>query len=51
MIVDTRMDMDPETKPVREGWMGAARLLHERGEGVLLDPPTPTNFDETEWEW
>lgn len=35
----------------RAGWSEAARLLHERGEDGLLDPETPTVFDETEWEW
>jgi antitoxin MazE len=35
----------------RAGWEDAARLAHERGEDTLLDEPTPTQFDETEWEW
>ena len=35
----------------REGWAEAARSLHERGEGGLLDPPSPTRFDEEDWEW
>ena len=35
----------------RAGWAAAAKLLHERGEDGLLDEPTPTAFDETEWEW
>jgi antitoxin MazE len=35
----------------RAGWESAARLAHERGEAGLLDEPTPTQFDETEWEW
>lgn len=35
----------------RAGWAEAARLAHERGEDGLLDEPTPTQFDKTEWEW
>ena len=30
----------------RSGWAEAARRLRRRGEDVLLDPPTPTRFDE-----
>ena len=36
---------------VREGWAEAARGLREDGCDRLLDPVTPTRFDETEWEW
>jgi len=35
----------------RSGWSEAARMLHERGEAGLLDTPTPTRFDEEDWEW
>lgn len=35
----------------RAGWAEDALLIRERGEGGLLDPTTPTHFDETEWEW
>ncbi len=35
----------------RTGWAEAARRLRERGEDVLLDEPTPTDFDERDWEW
>ena len=35
----------------RAGWADAALLIRERGEDGLLDPPTPTRFDETEWDW
>jgi hypothetical protein len=35
----------------REGWSEAAEALAtSSGEG-LLDPPTPTRFDEGEWDW
>ena len=35
----------------RSGWADAARQMRQRGEDRLLDPPTPTRFDEKEWEW
>ena len=35
----------------RAGWAEAARKLNAEGGDRLLDPPTPTHFDETEWEW
>lgn len=38
------------TRP-RAGWAEAARRMRKRGEDQLLDPPTPTRFDEEEWEW
>jgi hypothetical protein len=33
----------------REGWDEAFCLMAERGDDRLLDEPTPTVFDETEW--
>ena len=35
----------------RSGWKGAAKALRDNSEDPLLDPPTPTRFDEEEWEW
>ncbi|HEY7318461.1 MAG TPA: AbrB/MazE/SpoVT family DNA-binding domain-containing protein [Candidatus Binatia bacterium] len=35
----------------RAGWATAARKMHERGEDHLLDPATPTRFDEKDWIW
>jgi antitoxin MazE len=35
----------------REGWSEAAAALASRETQPLLDPPTPTRFDEEEWEW
>ena len=37
--------------PPRSGWAEAARQLRQREQDVLLDPPVPTHFDETEWQW
>ena len=38
------------TKQPRAGWAEAAQKLRQ-GEEDQLDPFTPTQFDETEWEW
>ncbi len=38
------------TRP-RAGWATAARAMREREEDRLLDPTTPTRFDEKEWKW
>lgn len=35
----------------REGWAQAAKEMHERDEDRLSDSPTPTRFEEKEWEW
>jgi len=40
----------PADRP-RASWAEAARQLAQRGEDHLLDAPTPTRFDEEEWEW
>jgi antitoxin MazE len=49
-VEDGRLTVRP-VHAVREGWAEAARAMAERGEDRLLDPETPTAFDETEWEW
>ena len=35
----------------RSGWADAARQMRQRDEDRLLDAPTPTRFDEKEWQW
>ena len=35
----------------RSGWAAAARQAAVRGEDALLDPVTPTRFDDEDWEW
>jgi len=42
--------IEPASK-LRAGWAQAAKQMHERDEDRLVDPPTPTRFDEEEWEW
>ena len=38
-------------KHVRAGWATAAARMRTRRDDQLLDPPTSTTFDRTEWEW
>jgi antitoxin MazE len=35
----------------RSGWANAARQMRQFDEDRLLDAPTPTRFDEKEWQW
>jgi antitoxin MazE len=35
----------------RAGWAEAVDLLLERRESYVVDEPSPTRFDEEEWEW
>ena len=35
----------------RAGWAQAAEEMHELDDDLLLDPSTPTQFDEKAWEW
>lgn len=35
----------------RAGWAAAAARMRTRRGDQLLDQPTPTTFDRTEWEW
>ena len=35
----------------RAGWREAARQIRERDEDRMIAAPTPTRFDEEEWEW
>ena len=35
----------------RSGWADAAKQMRQRDEDWLLNTPTPTRFDEKEWEW
>lgn len=36
---------------VREGWDEAFSRMAAMGDDALLDPPLPTEWDQTEWEW
>lgn len=35
----------------RSGWTEAAREAHVAGDDRLLDPPSQTDFDESDWRW
>jgi antitoxin MazE len=49
-VQDDRLVIRRARRP-RQGWEQAFRRMHEQGEDVLLDPETPTRWDESEWEW
>lgn len=49
-VVESGIVIESLCEP-REGWAAAASLLHERGADRLLNEPTPTDFDESEWAW
>lgn len=35
----------------RANWASTARAMRQRGDDGLLDESTPTQFDETQWDW
>ena len=49
-VQEGRLVISPAERP-RGGWAAAAQALSGQGEEPLLDAPTPTRFDEREWEW
>lgn len=49
-VEDSAVIIESTRRP-RAGWAKAARLARERSEDRLTDEPTPTDFDESEWEW
>lgn len=36
---------------MREGWEQQFEAMATQGDDRLLDPPTPTVWDQSEWEW
>jgi antitoxin MazE len=38
-------------KAPRSGWAEAAQQLRAADGDRMLDTPTPTHFDEVEWQW
>jgi antitoxin MazE len=53
--VELSMEKDKMTvrpaRGAREGWAEAFRDMAARGDDRLLDEPTPTKWEEVEWEW
>ena len=41
----------PSAPPPRAGWEDQFRVMAEHGDDRLLDAPTGTRWDETEWQW
>ncbi len=49
-IQDGALVVRPAIHP-RAGWEAAAATLAARGEDALIDPETPTAWEEEEWQW
>lgn len=49
-VEDSRIVIAPAARP-RHSWAEAFAAMHAAGEDSLLDEPTPTRFDQEEWEW
>jgi len=49
-IQDGALIVRPATHP-RAGWEAAAGTLAARGEDALIDPETPTVWEEEDWQW
>ena len=49
-VTDSGITISAVDSP-RAGWADAAQQMAARGEDGLLDPPSPTAFDESEWQW
>lgn len=49
-VRDGEIVISPAGRP-RVGWAEAAQALSVHGEDMILDKPTPTSFDQEEWEW
>ena len=45
-----RLVVSAATRP-RAGWASKAKSMPQGGDDTLLDPATPTTFDETDWRW
>jgi antitoxin MazE len=37
--------------PVRSGWDQAFAIMAQQGDDRLLDEPTATDWEQTEWDW
>lgn len=46
----TQLIIRAATHP-RAGWATAFAKMEQRGDDRLLDSPSPTKWDETEWQW
>ena len=43
--------MIKNARNARDGWDEQFRRMAARGDDRLLDPPTVTQWDQTEWKW
>ena len=50
IVADGAVTLRSSWKP-RTGWAEAALAMTAEGKDQPTDPPTPTRFEETDWEW
>ena len=50
VVEEDHLEIHRSANP-REGWAEQFKKMAELGDDKLLDPETPTKFDEEEWEW
>jgi antitoxin MazE len=49
-VKENYLELHPVKSP-RMGWEEEFARMAKCGDDQLLDNPTPTKWDETEWEW
>lgn len=49
-VKENYLEIHPVKSP-RMGWEAEFTRMAKCGDDKLLDNPTPTKWDETEWEW
>ena len=50
IVKEDHLELRPGRKP-REGWADAFREMAQHADDQLLDGPTPTRWDNEEWDW
>ena len=50
IVKEDHLELRPGRKP-REGWDSAFREMAQRADDQPLDEPTPTKWDNEEWDW
>jgi len=50
IVKEDHLELRPGRKP-REGWADAFREMAQHTDDQLSDEPTPTKWDNEEWDW
>ena len=51
MAIEEAKFIDHSAHETRRGWETQFIAMADNGDDRLLDEPTPTQWDETEWMW